>query len=380
MGQKLGTVSEAQIPLSRQPGSRIPELDGLRGIAILLVLLYHYVSIPPGGAPAPLLQALFAIGWSGVDLFFVLSGFLIGGILLDVRQSSNYFKTFYGRRIYRIVPLYYSWVGAYFIITLFWPNPETWRSVPIYVLFLQNSVRINHAVLGTACLGALWSLAVEEQFYLVIPSVIRFLSRRSLLLMLCSAIICAPLFRTVLHDHLLTHPAAAYMLTPCRADALAMGVLLAFGWRNERWKAAFYRYQKPICGTCFLLLCAFLYLAIWRPSQYSLVMCSWGYSVMDALFASLLAMAVMLPNSLWSAVCRFPLLAEMGRVSYCVYVIHAAVNLACHELVFHSLPRFNSWETALLSLFAAALSYGLAALSWRFFEHPLLRKGHALKY
>jgi peptidoglycan/LPS O-acetylase OafA/YrhL len=377
---KLGTASETRTLLPQQPKSRIPELDGC-GIAILLVLLYHYVSIPPGtGEATPLLQGLFAIGWSGVDLFFVLSGFLIGGILLDVRESPNYFKTFYGRRFYRIVPLYYLWVAAYFIIALFWSNPETWRAVPIYALFLQNSVKINHAALGTAFLGALWSLAVEEQFYLIIPSVVRFLSRRRLLLILSGGIIFPPMLRIILHEYLLAHPAAPYMLTACRADALSMGVLLAFGWRNERCKAAFRRFQTHISGTCFLLLCAFLYLAIWRPSQYSLAMYSWGFSVVDAFFASLLAMAIMVPSSRWSAVCRLPFLAEMGRVSYCLYVIHAAVNLACHQLFFRNLPRFDSLTTALVSAFAAALSYGLAALSWRFFEHPLLRRGHALKY
>ena len=150
----MGEDSEARILLRKQPNSRIPELDGIRGIAILLVLLYHYVSIPPGGPPAPLLQRLFAVGWCGVDLFFVLSGFLIGGILMDVRESRHYFKTFYGRRFYRIMPLYYLWIGIYFVTVSFWSNPETWRAIPIYVLFLQNSAKTNHSALGTAWLGA----------------------------------------------------------------------------------------------------------------------------------------------------------------------------------------------------------------------------------
>jgi peptidoglycan/LPS O-acetylase OafA/YrhL len=268
----------------------------------------------------------------------------------------------------------------YFIAASFWSNPETWHAIPIYVLFLQNSVKINHAAVGTACLGALWSLAVEEQFYLVIPSVVRFFSRRGLVLILWNAIIFAPLFRVLLHYHLPSHPAAPYMLTACRADALAMGVLLALGWRNERMKAAFYRYQRRIEATCLVLLCAFLYLAIWRPSQYSLTMDSWGFSVVDAFFASLLAIAIMTPGSKWAAACRLPFLAEIGRVSYCLYVIHAAVDLACHELFFHSLPRFDSLGPALVSVFAAALGYGLAEVSWKFFEDPLLRRRHALKY
>jgi peptidoglycan/LPS O-acetylase OafA/YrhL len=351
----------------------------LRGIAILLVLLHHYVSFPRGGPSAPLFERLFAIGWSGVDLFFVLSGFLIGGILLDARESPRYFKTFYGRRFFRIVPLYYGWIGAYFIVASFW-LPGTWRYFPIYLLFIQNSVKIDHAIWVAAFLGALWSLAVEEQFYLIIPTVVRFLSGRKLLVILWSAIICAPVLRILLDVYMPEHPAAPYMLTACRADALAMGVLLAVGWRSERCKAAFYRHQKAIYGTCALLLCAFLYLAIWQPSQYTLTMHSWGFSVMDGFFASLLAIAVMAPRSVWAAVCRWPFLAELGRVSYCLYVIHAAADLACHKLLLHDVPRFDSWRAAGVTALAAGLAYGLAALSWRYFEHPLLRKGHALKY
>jgi peptidoglycan/LPS O-acetylase OafA/YrhL len=378
MGTRTSQASEARILLPKESKSRIPELDGLRGLAILLVLLYHFVSSPR--IQPPLFHKLFAIGWSGVDLFFVLSGFLIGGILLDVRESPNYFRTFYGRRFYRIVPLYYLWIGAYFVIALFGSSRFPWHSIPVYALFLQNYTKIDRAVIAVAWLGALWSLAVEEQFYLIVPTVVRFLSKPRLLLLLYSAILCAPAFRILLYKYLPAHPAAPYTLTPCRADALAMGVLLAFGWRSERWKAAFYRHQKPIWGICFLLLGVFLYLAVWSPFQYSLEMCSWGYSVVDIFFASLLVIAVMLPGSRWAAVCRLPFLTEMGRVSYCLYVIHTAVNLACHELFFHRIPRFESWSTALVSALAVGLSYGLATLSWKFFEHPLLSRGHALKY
>jgi peptidoglycan/LPS O-acetylase OafA/YrhL len=204
-----------------------------------------------------------------VDLFFVLSGFLIGGILLDVRESPNDFRTFYGRRFYRIVPLYYLWIAVYFSFEAFRTAPETWHAIPIYALFLQNSVKIEHGVLGTAWLGALCSLAVEEQFYLIVPAVVRVFSGRKLVFILSSAIVCAPVFRIALRHFVPAHPAAPYMLTACRADALAMGVLLALGWRNEKCKALFYRYRTLVFAACLLLLAAYLYLAIWNPSQYT---------------------------------------------------------------------------------------------------------------
>jgi peptidoglycan/LPS O-acetylase OafA/YrhL len=130
VGIKLHPCSKIQVLPAKPAKTRIPELDGLRGIAILLVLFYHYVSIPPGQISTQFPQTIFAIGWSGVDLFFVLSGFLIGGMLLDVRESPNYFKTFYGRRFYRIVPLYYLSIAAYFGFEAFRTAPETWHAIP----------------------------------------------------------------------------------------------------------------------------------------------------------------------------------------------------------------------------------------------------------
>jgi peptidoglycan/LPS O-acetylase OafA/YrhL len=175
------------------------------------------------------------------------------------------------------------------------------------------------------------------------------------------------------------HPAAP-LLTACRADAIAMGVLLALGWRNEKCKALFYRYRTLVFAACLLLLAAYLYLAIWNPSQYTPEMYAWGFSVVDALFACLLAIAIMVPGSMWAAICRFRFLADMGRLSYCLYVTHQVIDLACHKLLLHDLPRFDTWRTALVSTIAAIVGYGLAAISGRFFADPLLRRGHALKY
>jgi peptidoglycan/LPS O-acetylase OafA/YrhL len=100
----------------------------------------------------------------------------------------------------------------------------------------------------------------------------------------------------------------------------------------------------------------------------------------DALCAFLLAFAIMVPNGLWASVCRWPFLLELGRVSYCLYVIHVAVNLICHELLLRQSPRFMDWPSMGVTILAALLTFGLAKLSWRFLEHPLLRRGHAYQY
>jgi peptidoglycan/LPS O-acetylase OafA/YrhL len=382
---------------------RIIELDGLRGMAILFVLVSHYITTqgmwtdatpgPPLGTLLSHFQRLFYMGWAGVDLFFVLSGFLIGGILLDARTSPRYFGTFYARRIYRIFPLYYLWLAVFFLIILtplrgllrnlpesLSRNPEKWSTAPIYFLYLQNWVKMTHGNLGIAWLGHLWSLAIEEQFYLLMPLAVRFLPQRRLVQLLCLAVVGAPITRLVISHFVPQHPAAPYVLTPCRMDALAMGVLLAVGWRNQEWKDRFLRHKVLAFMVCSLLLMAVAYLAFWNPAQYSKAMISWGFSSIDALCALLLAFAIMFPNGLWASVCRWPFLRELGRVSFCLYVIHVAVNLLCHEFLLRQSPRFMEWRSMGTAIFAAALTYGLARLSWIFFENPLLRRGHSYQY
>jgi peptidoglycan/LPS O-acetylase OafA/YrhL len=373
------TANQAVLrPAPQTRGSRLPELDGIRGMAITIVLLNHSFSAP--ARHVAWLQDTFAIGWSGVDLFFVLSGFLIGGILLDVKKSSNYFKAFYARRAFRILPLYYVWVGGYFLIAVFAGNPETWRSVPIYVFFLENSIRISHGPLGIVWLSHLWSLCVEEQFYLVVPLAIRFLNRSWLVPILFMTIVIATVSRVCLHLYLPSHSAAQYMLTICRADALAMGVLLAIAWRNESLKGKLCRHQGLIQGIVLLLLGAFLYLAIWNSSKLSLTMAAWGLTAVDAFFAGLITVALLFPFGAWAGICRWPFLAKMGRISFCFYLIHPTVNQLCHRVLLHETEAADNWLSIAVTVLAAPLTYYLATLSWKYFEHPLLRRGHAFTY
>ena len=151
-----------------RPETRIKELDGVRGIAILLVLLHHFE--PPAGLPTAIVAGAY-LGWSGVDLIFVLSGFLITGILLDTRDSPNYFTTFYARRALRILPLYFLTTLIYFRLEpnplerWFWSHLSNWKSA-----FGQDVPALSH----------FWSLAVEEQFYLVWPLVVILSPKRAM--------------------------------------------------------------------------------------------------------------------------------------------------------------------------------------------------------
>jgi peptidoglycan/LPS O-acetylase OafA/YrhL len=168
---------------------RWPELDGLRGAAILMVFLLHYVTDSRShegnfGLLYHFAQ-IFRLGWSGVDLFFVLSGFLIGGILLDARSTSNVFRTFYTRRIHRILPIYYVLIAVYLTGSYAVAKWNLLGSAPYvenplhpvaYFLFLQNIVKASPSPFYHYLVSPTWSLAVEEQFYLIAPFLIGYLS------------------------------------------------------------------------------------------------------------------------------------------------------------------------------------------------------------
>jgi peptidoglycan/LPS O-acetylase OafA/YrhL len=179
-------------------------------LAILLVVFHHYLSgrLQPNSNPiVECLNSASALSWSGVDLFFVLSGFLIGGILLDQRHTENYFKTFYIRRVCRIFPLYFLWLTLFIILNrlfspslhqhwqvdAFGPRYPNWT----YALFLQNFLIAKKEIFGPHWLGTTWSLAIEEQFYLVAPLLIRFLPLRKLPYVLVSIILLVPLLRLI---------------------------------------------------------------------------------------------------------------------------------------------------------------------------------------
>src|SRR5262249_33425960 len=199
--------------------------DGLRGIAILLVLLRHVGEDLPGRRLGGLVDAALNAGWLGVDVFFVLSGFLITGILLDARgdeaqPTPGYFRRFYARRALRIFPIYY----LFLVITR--PSGMWW-----YVSYASNVLIARHGWPdGLLETGHPWSLAVEEQFYLVWPAIIAWTPRRWLA-GLCVAVIGAAIAMRVLLIHQ-GAALAAYVLTPARADTLAIGATLAIALRS----------------------------------------------------------------------------------------------------------------------------------------------------
>ena len=204
----------------------IPSLDGLRGLAILLVISQHYFRSFSG----------FSFGWSGVDLFFVLSGYLITGRLLDLLGKPGYFSGFYRNRILRIFPLYYGALLFLSACILVFENAKNLPALYFYTLhwksffiFSDNWAFMLYGFPKAFYLGHFWSLAIEEQFYLLWPAIIFFLadSRGRLKLFLILPFL-ALLIRNWIFFY---HPGQAtgigyYFNTLCRIDSFVIGALL----------------------------------------------------------------------------------------------------------------------------------------------------------
>ncbi len=378
----------------KSPKSRVPELDGLRGLAILFVVLFHYISqegATPAGTANHFLQRFVILGWSGVDLFFVLSGFLIGGILMDARASVSYYRTFYARRFFRIIPIYYLWMTAYIALVGFAGAtiqrlsnsglaPPLGFPVYSYYLFLQNFRASGFPGLAGAWFGHLWSLAVEEQFYLISPLVVRFVSPRKLPYALAAVIALAPALRTFLRLAAGATPSMVTVLMPSRADALAVGMLLAALWRRERVRTWFQDNIGKLYAAGGILSLSVLGLWIWAPNSGDLGMQISGFTCLAFFYACLLLLALLHPSGPVAALMRTAWLRELGKLSYCIYIIHIVVNVGCHAVLLHKAPQISTAKGAVVTFFAAAVTYVAARLSWLLIEHPLLRRGRAFKY
>ncbi len=344
---------------------RIPELDGIRGLAITMVILYHYIFYRISAPPKSLEAYALAIGrlsWTGVDLFFVLSGFLIGGILLDSRNSPTYFQTFYRHRFFRIIPLYavvlFATATVFFLHgARFSLNPD----LPIYpyLLFLQNFFMTGATIDGT------WSLAIEEQFYLTLPLLIRFVPEKPRNVFIVVGAIAAPILRTLCFLFFPRHRWLGFFMMPCRADSLLLGVIGALIVRNEKWKSML-QPQLLRIALIVLLLGAAALTAIFKI-QTQLPIISIGLTWMAALYLCLILYSQIHREGFIAAFFRQRWLMWMGGIAYGVYLIHDKVLLV--------IERYNLPVLA-CALVCLLITLGVARLSWRYFEHPLIRLAH----
>ena len=371
-------VSESNI-------GRIPALDGIRGLAISLVLWWHVpVAALRGHLPNHhLLSWLVDLGrftWSGVDLFFVLSGFLIGGIMLDASRSTSYFSTFYVRRAYRIIPLYALVIVSTLAVygTNQWAWPKVTAELSFYVLFIQNfrvAATGSYAFLG---LSMTWSLAVEEQFYLTLPLAVRLISKQILWRLLLGVVLAAPLLRILAVQVLKMPWIASYVLTPCRADTLCLGVLIAMAIRTPSLWGKIVTHRKYVYGafafTSFVGICM-----LTGPFQpFTMELFGLEYSLFAVIYALLLMSTLVSPSL--SSLFSFGPLRSLGSIAYGLYLFHGMVAFIFFRVLAYFEPSSNGIVTLLTRLLTVPASIGLAAISWKYFEKPLVKHGHRHQY
>jgi peptidoglycan/LPS O-acetylase OafA/YrhL len=356
----------------------MPSLDGLRGVAILLVLLHHFTGS---------MNAEFTInrqfnnwaelGWTGVDLFFVLSGFLITGILYDAKSKRSFFKNFYARRSLRIFPLYYT---ALVLVILMTPvlarlNLEGTAN-PAWISIYATNFVISWKGLGAfGVLDHFWSLAVEEHFYFIWPAVVYFLNRVQIMMVAAAFFLIAPALRimTMNGDEFL--PIASYVATPMRMDSLAAGAFIALLVRRPKGMDGLLRPAMMVaCTTCAV----FLAMVVLRHSKshQDLVIGTAGLTVLWAFFGSVLILA--LKWKPMELLMTLPVLRWFGKYSYGLYVWHPIIfMLVFHNDVARRIRQGNGAVPELLSgLFALAVVFAVTLLSWHLWEKKFLKFKH----
>jgi peptidoglycan/LPS O-acetylase OafA/YrhL len=368
-------LPSANLPLLNS-STRIPALDGLRGIAISLVLLWHAVfQLQPTSRFLAHLLVVGRLTWSGVDLFFVLSGFLIGGILLDAQHSPRYFKTFYLRRAFRILPLYAVALLLFSIRFLPFRAHPFLSPIPLasYFTFTQNIWMAAQGIFGAVSMSATWSLAVEEQFYLTAPFIVRGVTRSGLTGILVSAVFAAPLLRMALHLLLPHGNFAAAVLMPTRADALSLGFLCALLARNSRSWTFLLARPKAINWITAAFFLGFAALSGWGYRSPTL-MAILGYSWVALFYTGCLLIAITGScKPLVRLLCN-RYLRQLGLVAYCTYLFHQSVIEGIRNIMLFPHGQI------LGGLVGIVITIAVARLSWTFFEKPLLRRGHAYQY
>ena len=351
----------------------MPELDSVRGIAVLMVLFLHGVAPPIHGnltAGGEFLLSISRHGGTGVNLFFVLSGFLITGILLDSKTRPDYSRSFYARRALRILP---ALLGT--LLLLFVGGLINWRFALVSMLFLANSATLLGVPLQY---GPLWSLAVEEHFYMLWPTLVRRFSCRRQLSLLLGIIVASPILRAITFAHLEGTYSGRPLYTWFNLDGLAFGAVLAIWLRHPSFRRVrLLRIALPLLVTGVALY----FWLIGRPQASAVFM----ETACAVAFTGFLSCVLLLGTSRWNTLVNRPILKFLGFISYGLYLIHLLAFRLVDTLLSHLFPTLiasGTPTTTMLLRFVSGSSLAIlvAFLSRRSLEESFLRRGKGHRF
>lgn len=371
--------------MSDKQHSRLLELDGLRGLAVLFVVVHHYFTgvMSPGDLPTWGLN-IYAIAYpllvSGVDLFFVISGYIVGGIVIDNIDKADFFRSFYIRRATRILPLYFGMLALFYLaiaMTQVFPNPmDIWLlkgDIPLwsYPIFMQNYFAGWYDHPGGRFFAMAWSVATEEHFYLLFPPLLYFLGlKRTAMVLLVTLIVC-PILRMVAQQQIGFY--AAYLPFPARADSIAYGVVVAL--MQRRW---------PLLMTGM----AVRRLAVLATISLGAALCAYslghiqlgtaGRFTLLGLFYSAVIVWGVLGGGVFARLLRNRFLLFFGLISYPLYMVHQAVNGTLHGFISHQAPTLASMSDFLIACTSFIIATILATLSTRYYDGPIRRWGYSV--
>ena len=366
---------------------RIPALDGVRALASLMVVAYHFGPhiIRTADSRFSFLLRFPRHGVEGVDLFFVLSGFLISGILVKERNSPRYFSTFYLRRAFRIFPLYYLTLAGYTVAAL-WLGARAAglgrlfeHPLPLwtYWLYVQNVAMAVAGTYGAIWMAGSWSLAIEEQFYLTLPGVIKNVSDRVLMRIAGAGLVIPILLRALEQRSRILPGIANAVLLPMRLDSLSAGIIVMLLLRNHRdairKNAGLLRWSGILFGFVWFIFPTL-------PPAISVRMGFLNDTISAVAFGLLILNIQLRPKTRVAKVLSAGPLRLLGNMAYSTYLFHPVV--LC--LVFRSLrgvdPQLNTTSDLPLLALALGVTLLLSWFSWMRFERPLLGLGHRLEY
>lgn len=364
---------------SSDPGdARVAAWDGVRGVAILMVVFWHFyacVPRPEWVTTVPLLETVAAYGWTGVPLFFVLSGFLIARLLVARREKPGYYAEFFIKRGVRIMPVYLLSLAVYLVVRLLLPTDgqhplarffATDAPLWMYPLLVQNFVMATKDTFSGEWLSVTWSLAVEVQFYLLAPLLVAAARPRYLPVALLGIVAFAVGFRWFIFEHQLVRATALIVLLPSRIDGFALGMLAGV----VTGLPPAHRMRIIAAGGILALMAA-----VHTLRHDAAIYAAMLYLMLSAIFCLGLLHLRSSPAGRVQRLLSFGPVAWCGSVSYFVYLFHQPANHFVHYTLSGRTPNLADPSGLGLTLLSVALVFAVAEVSRRHLERPLIGWG-----